>query len=184
MASNRFESSRISEGTRLAGAYHVANPPSKPDGQAADEPNVAGQEGLNGHRLRKPVPPLLGASTLTGASVRNAAGESLGKIDEIMLDLARGKIAYAVLSFGGVLGIGNKLFILPWSSLEFNQNTNEILLNVQREVLENGPGFEGNSWPDLADPEYAAEIHRYYGTVPYWENTIADFSSEEFRCCE
>ncbi len=63
---------------------------------------------------------VLSASTLTGDRVRNAAGEDLGKVEEIMLDVPGGRIAYAVLSFGGMLGIGDKLFAVPWSALRLD----------------------------------------------------------------
>jgi len=92
-----------------------------------------------------------------------------------------------VLSFGGLFGIGSKLFILPWSSLTFDQRHNEFILDIQRDVLEKGPGFDRDNWPDMADPTYGTDVHRHYGKTPYWENTMTDFSSDEFtanRCCE
>ena len=65
---------------------------------------------------------VLSASTLAGDRVRNAAGEDLGKIDEIMIDIPSGRVAYAVLSFGGILKIGNRLFAVPWSSLRVDED--------------------------------------------------------------
>jgi sporulation protein YlmC with PRC-barrel domain len=135
------------------------------------------------HPLRR----VLGVTMLTGANIRNPAGESLGKLEDIMIDLASGRIAYAVLSFGGLFGIGSKFFILPWSSLAFDQSQNEFVLDIARDVLEKGPGFDRNNWPDLADPVYGASIHRHYGKTPYWENTATNFSGDEFsanRCRE
>ncbi len=187
MPMNSFEDSRISEGTLHRGAQHIANMPVKTTPAPRYRP---GQETLNGHAVRTPdlaTRRVIGAATLTGAAVRNPGGESLGKIEDIMMDLERGRIAYAVLSFGGLFGIGSKLFILPWSALEFNQRTNEFVLDIPREVLEKGPGFEKDSWPDMADPVYGADIHRHYGKKPYWEHTVTDFSGDEFsanRCWE
>jgi sporulation protein YlmC with PRC-barrel domain len=112
---------------------------------------------------------VLAASTLTGDRVRNNAGEDLGKIEEIMLDIHSGRIAYAVLSFGGFLGMGNKLFAVPWHSLRVDLENHEFVLDVSRETLENAPGFDKDDWPDMADPDWGAQIHRHYGRSPYWE---------------
>src|ERR1035437_8694811 len=65
---------------------------------------------------------ILAASTLAGDSVRNSAGEDLGKVNELMVDIPSGRIAYAVLSFGGILGMGNKLFAVPWSALRVDED--------------------------------------------------------------
>lgn len=112
---------------------------------------------------------VLSASTLEGDSVRNAAGETLGKIDEIMIDLQSGRVAYAVMSFGGVLGMGNKLFAIPWSVLRVDEDEKCFILDVDKRTLEAAPGFDKDNWPDMADSAWRAEIYRYYGASPYWE---------------
>jgi sporulation protein YlmC with PRC-barrel domain len=116
-------------------------------------------------RLRR----VLSASTLAGDSVRNAAGESLGKVDEIMIDIPSGRVAYAVLSFGGVLNMGNKLFAIPWSALQVDEDEKCFILNVDKATLERAPGFDKSNWPDMADTTWGAEIYHYYGAPPYWE---------------
>src|SRR6185312_1620190 len=88
-----------------------------------------------------PGPRLMGADTLLGNDVYNADEEDLGDIKEIMLDTASGKIAYAVLSFGGILGLGEKLFAVPWSALTLDTENKRFILNVSKERLENAPGF-------------------------------------------
>jgi sporulation protein YlmC with PRC-barrel domain len=113
---------------------------------------------------------VLTASTLTGDAVKNAAGEDLGKVDEIMIDIPSGKIAYAVVSFGGFLGMGNKLFAIPWSALKLNEDTKHFVLNVDRKTLEAAPGFDPDNWPDMADTNWASQLNTYYGVAPYWEN--------------
>src|SRR5665647_3949842 len=85
---------------------------------------------------------VLSASTLAGDPVQNSAGEALGKVNEIMIDIPSGKVAYAVLSFGGFLGIGNKLFALPWSALTVDEAKKRFVVNVTRELLEKMPGFD------------------------------------------
>lgn len=94
----------------------------------------------------------LSASTLIGAQVRNPQDESLGDLKEAMIDTASGKIAYSVLSFGGALGVGNKLFAVPWDEFRVDPENKRLGLDVPRERLKNAPGFDADHWPNLADP--------------------------------
>ncbi len=114
---------------------------------------------------------VMGCGTLSGDTVRNSAGEDLGKVKEIMLDVPTGRVAYAVLSFGGFLGMGNKLFAVPWQALTLNERDKEFVLNVDKQTLENAPGFDKDNWPDMADPQWGSQIFKYYGYTPYWEET-------------
>jgi sporulation protein YlmC with PRC-barrel domain len=113
---------------------------------------------------------VLAASTLAGDSVKNSAGDDLGKVDEIMIDIPSGKVAYAVLSFGGVLRMGNKLFAVPWSALRVDEDEKCFILDVDKQTLENAPGFDKNNWPDMADNTWGEVVSRHYGTTPYWED--------------
>jgi sporulation protein YlmC with PRC-barrel domain len=112
---------------------------------------------------------VMSASTLTGDNVVNTAGEELGKLDEIMIDTQAGRVAYAVLSFGGFLGMGNKLFAIPWDQLSLDENRKCFVLNVNHETLENAPGFDKDNWPDMADSGWREQIYSYYGSRRYWE---------------
>lgn len=112
---------------------------------------------------------VLAASTLAGDQVQNSAGEDLGKVDEIMIDIPTGKVAYAVLSFGGFLGMGNKLFAVPWSALRLDEDEKHFILDIDKKKLENAPGFDKDNWPDMADTGWRTSIFSYYGAVPYWE---------------
>jgi hypothetical protein len=78
-------------------------------------------------------------------------------------------VAYAVMSFGGFLGMGDKLFAVPWAALKLNPDTQRFVLDVERERLERAPGFDKSKWPMMADLTWAAEIHSYYRTQPYWQ---------------
>ncbi len=112
---------------------------------------------------------VMSASTLIGDSVVNAHGEDLGKVEEIMVHIDSGKVAYAVLSFGGFLGIGDKLFAIPWEALTLDEDNHRFILNVDKERLEQAPGFDKDHWPDMADPKWGTEIYRYYGyKQPAW----------------
>lgn len=110
-----------------------------------------------------PGPHLMGADTLVGDDVCNLKGEVLGDIKEIMLNMSSGKVSYAVLSFSGFLGIGEKLFAIPWSALRLDTVNKRFELNVEKDRLEDAPGFNKNDWPDMADPAWVAEIDTYYG---------------------
>lgn len=110
----------------------------------------------------------MSASALSGDTVVNAEGEDLGKIDEIMIDTAAGPVAYAVLSFGGFLGMGDKLFALPWSRLSRDEKNKQFALDIDRKKLKHAPGFDKNNRPDVADPLWGIHIYSYYGSDPYW----------------
>jgi sporulation protein YlmC with PRC-barrel domain len=106
---------------------------------------------------------VLSAGTLIGTPVTNLEGEDLGHIEEIMLDLATGSVAYVVVSFGGLLGVGNKLFAIPWQSLQIDQDEETAVLDVDRSTLENAPGFDRDNWPQTVEPSWLGEVYTYYG---------------------
>ena len=113
-----------------------------------------------------PGPSLMGANTLLGNDVYNADGEDLGDIKEFMLDMATGKVAYAVLSFGGILGMGDKLFAVPWAALKLDTENKRFTLNVPKASLKDAPGFNQDRWPAMSDKTWASGVHKFYGT-PY-----------------
>jgi sporulation protein YlmC with PRC-barrel domain len=111
-----------------------------------------------------PGPQLMGANTLIGNDVYSQNGEDLGDIKEIMLDTSVGKVCYAVLSYGGFLGMGEKLFAVPWQALKLDTENKRYILNVDSAKLESAPGFDKDNWPDMADETWASSINNYYGT--------------------
>jgi hypothetical protein len=113
-----------------------------------------------------PGPRLMGADTLIGNDVYNHQDEDIGDIKEIMLDVPNGNIRYAVLSFGSFLGMGEKLFAVPWNALKLDSINKRFLLDVDKERLKDAPGFEKDAWPDFADKTLADNLHSYYGTKP------------------
>jgi sporulation protein YlmC with PRC-barrel domain len=116
-----------------------------------------------------PGPRLMGVGTLIGEDVYNHKHEDLGDIEEIMLEMDSGKVAYAVLSFGGLLGVGEKLFAVPWSALKLDTENKRFILNVDKERLETAPGFAKDNWPDMTDLSWQNTIHSFYGTKSYTE---------------
>ena len=110
---------------------------------------------------------LVSAGTATGTAVKNSTGDDLGKIEDVMLDANQPRIAYAVLTFGGFLGVGNKLFAVPWEALRYDDEAECYRLSVDKDRLEQAPGFDKDKWPRSSDP-YWSSIHDHYGVEPYW----------------
>ena len=107
----------------------------------------------------------LTAKTLIGNSVKNDRKEDLGTIEDFMLDLRTGRVAYAVLSFGGFLGMGDKLFAVPWSAMRLDMNDHVFILNVPKERLKQAPGFDKDEWPDIADMKWQQEVLGFYNVT-------------------
>jgi len=122
--------------------------------------------GMYANHSDGPGPELMGADTLMGNDVYNNDNEDLGDIKEIMIDMASGKVAYAVLSFGGVLGMGDKLFAVPWAALKLDTANKRFTLAVPKAALSDAPGFDKDNWPAMSDKTWAAGVHKFYGT-PY-----------------
>lgn len=111
---------------------------------------------------------LISANKVEGTTVVNPAGEKLGSIEEIMIDKRSGKVAYAVMSFGGFLGIGDRHHPLPWSVLKYDTSQNGYVVNLDKRVLELAPTYGPEERVDLADETYGKKIHDYYNVPPYW----------------
>lgn len=148
--SNNLEKSMNYEQRDSFGMYKRANA------------NPAGPDGSHG-----PGPHLMGAETLVGNDVFNKEAIDLGDIKEIMLDMRHGRVSYAVLSFGGFFGMGEKLFAVPWAALKLDTKNKRFVLDVHKDRLEHAPGFDKAHWPDMADPIWEKSIHEYYGTRPF-----------------
>jgi len=112
-----------------------------------------------------PGPALMGADTLLGNDVYNRDGEDLGDVNEFMIDMASGRVAYAVLSSGGLMGMGTKLFAVPWAALTLDTENKRFTLNVPKSAFENAPGFDKDHWPSMADSSWATSVHSFYGTT-------------------
>lgn len=113
------------------------------------------------------------ATDLTGKRVTNSANEDLGTLKNIVVDARSGRILYGVVSFGGFLGLGDKLFAVPWPSLELKADAREFVLDVDRERLKNAEGFDESNWPNFADERWATATYRHYGQPPYWDRPAA-----------
>jgi sporulation protein YlmC with PRC-barrel domain len=108
---------------------------------------------------------VLSASTLEGDDVYNLQGVKLGGIKEFMLDIENGKVSYVVMSFGGFLSLGEKLFAVPWSALTVDTKNQRFLMDVDEDRLKDAPGFDTDHWPNMADSAFAERVNAYYGTT-------------------
>ncbi|MDP2397158.1 MAG: PRC-barrel domain-containing protein [Burkholderiales bacterium] len=109
------------------------------------------------------------ASSIIGTDVVNPNGDNLGDIKEVVIDPKTGKVAYAVVSFGGFLTMGEKLFAIPFSSFNYDQTENEYVLDISKERLEAAPGFDADDWPLMTDEKWNRDVYKYYERLPYWE---------------
>lgn len=105
----------------------------------------------------------MSSSSLTGDKVYNTMNEDLGKIEDIMIDVESGRVSYAVLSFGGFLGLGDKLFAIPWTALRLDEERKCFVLDVDKKTLESAPGFDKDHWPDLSSADYQQSVYSHYG---------------------
>ena len=111
--------------------------------------------------------PILSTSTLSGDSVVDPQGKSLGDIKDFMIDTTNGRVVYAVLSFGGLLGVGDKLFAIPMEALRVDPNKERFQLDITKDQLKDAPGFDKNNWPGTPDSEFVDLVYTHYGYEPY-----------------
>jgi sporulation protein YlmC with PRC-barrel domain len=118
-----------------------------------------------------PGPDIMAAATLDGNKVMSSDGEHVGKISDIMLDVRNGRIAYAVLSEGGFLGMGSNLHAIPWSALTLDTDEKCFFVDITAQRLKDDPGFNKDHWPTMADAKWGESMHSYYNRQPYWSAT-------------
>ena len=104
---------------------------------------------VSSQQLQQQVTDINKASKLIGMQVRNTKNENLGKITDLVIDQKSGKVAYAALSVGGVLGVGDKLVAVPFEAFTPNPGQDGLVLNIDKQRLQQAPGFSQNNWPDL-----------------------------------
>jgi len=110
----------------------------------------------------------LSAKSLIGARIENLKNENLGKIEDLVIEPEEGRVTFAVLSFGGFLGMGEKLFAVPLQAMRTSTEDRTFLLDVDKEKLKNAPGFDKDRWPDLSDRAFGSTVYTFYGARPYW----------------
>jgi sporulation protein YlmC with PRC-barrel domain len=112
---------------------------------------------------------LLGTTSFYGDSAYDVAGKFLGEIEELVLDIHSGRVAYALMAVGGFMGMGRKMVPIPWSTVTVDRVYQRCIINIDLERLIDAPSPDGDPLPRMADPGWAKEIHAYFGCKPYWE---------------
>ncbi len=118
--------------------------------------------------LQSTQPLALSANTLEGDKVVNLQNDDIGTVEQIMVDIHTGRVAYVVVSFRGVAGIGSKLFAVPWTALRVDTDRKCFVMDADRELLKNAPGFDKDNWPDTPNGQWYHEVYKYYNQKPYW----------------
>lgn len=111
---------------------------------------------------------IVSTKEVIGVSVKNNEKESLGKVEELVIDKVSGEIRYWVLSFGGFLGMGDKFFAIPWNAIHYDTKEDAFILGVSKEKLKKAPGFNKDNPPNYADQNWGQSIFDYYESKPYW----------------
>lgn len=124
------------------------------------------------------TPTYMKGSAVVGMDLHNRQDEDLGEVEDLMIDTKTGRIGYAVLGFGGVMGMGEKLFAVPWQALNYNNQAKQFVLDVDKDKLKTAPGFDKDNWPDMTDVRWSKDIHTFYGSDPNW---IYGYSGGEDR---
>jgi sporulation protein YlmC with PRC-barrel domain len=142
---------RIICGTLAAAAIAFASPAMAQEGTKKAGPNIK-------------VEKVFRASTIKGMDVYNLEGEHVGKIDELVIDIEKGQVVYAALSVGGFLGVGDKLFAIPWRefTMEVDEKDKFFRVDVTKEKLKAAEGFDKDTWPNVADPKWRENIDRQF----------------------
>jgi sporulation protein YlmC with PRC-barrel domain len=110
---------------------------------------------------------LIAAHKVQGATVYSTALEKLGSVEDLMIDKASGRIAYAVLSFGGFLGIGDRFYPLPWEKLAYNKELGGYVVDVDRGTLEGAPSYTDEATASWHDEDWGRSVHAHYGVPPF-----------------
>ena len=124
-------------------------------------------------------PPLYKTSTIIGRAVESPHGNEVGQITEMIIEATTGNVAYAVLASDGFMGLGGKLFAIPWRALQQPTAAKTFRLDMTEEQLKKAPGFDKDKWPDLEDRHWGDTIQAYYGQPPYWGQHLPPKTSRE-----
>ena len=108
---------------------------------------------------------LIAADKVQGTDIFNRTGDNLGEVESVMIDKLSGKVAYAVVTFGGFLGIGAERRALPWKVLSYDVDLGGYMIDADDDVLRQTPVYYDNQ----TDPQWGTRIHGHFGVPPYWQ---------------
>lgn len=127
--------------------------------------------------MAQPNANLISSDKVEGTDVYDAAGNKIGEIDHLMIDRVSGSVRYAVMTFGGFLGIGEGEHPLPWKAFRYDTNLGGYVADVTEEQLQNAPEYAGDeSWTDR---DWETRLNNNYGSAPYWEDTTISASARD-----
>ena len=109
--------------------------------------------------------PLISSENVQGTNVYSRDGTKIGEVDHLMIDKPTGRVPYAVLSFGGFLGLAHSHYPLPWGALRYNKALGGFETNVTEAQLKDSPDFSDDAW---ASRDWEQRVHSHYGVPPYW----------------
>ena len=142
-------------GATEVGAQSASKPAaSTPTGQAAKSP-----EPIKDTKRFAEHTGLFRSSAVVGSTVQDLEGKDAGKIEDLLVD-SRGDVAYAIVSFGGFMGIGDRLYAVPWNAVILDRDKRTVHVDVRKETLERAPSFPPDRWPDPNDREWGAEVRK------------------------
>ncbi len=110
---------------------------------------------------------LISSEDVEGTTVFDLAGNEIGEIDHLMIDKISGRVRYAVMSFGGFMGLGHSHYPLPWNSLTYDKEREGYAANVTEQQLKDAPEFSDDSWTDR---DWEKRVHEHYSAQPYWDD--------------
>jgi uncharacterized protein YrrD len=110
---------------------------------------------------------LIAGQNVEGTTVFNLAGDKLGTVEDIMIDKVSGRAIYAVMSFGGFLGMGEKFHPLPWATLKYDEQKGGFVVNLDKKLLQGAPNYDVDSDFEWT-PDYGRKVDSYYKTPSYW----------------
>lgn len=148
-----------------AGIAHAQGPAPEVETKTAPVPPAKSAQNRNLYR----------GSKVIGSIVRDRQDRKIGEIKDLLFDSRRGEVAYAVVNFGGVLGVGSKYHAIPWQALQPSDDGRYYVLQADRETIGHAPSFDRGSWPDLADQRWSADVDRY------WSRRVGQGSSGDNR---
>lgn len=122
-----------------------------------EKENATGHNQL-GPNANRPVH-LLASTSIVGDKIVNKTGENIGKIKDIMINIKEGKIQYIIIEFGGFIGLGEKLFAVPFPALKLNAKEQNFILDVEKTFLETAPGFNPEHWPETNSHYFDVTSH-------------------------
>jgi sporulation protein YlmC with PRC-barrel domain len=127
----------------------------------------------------QPATDIVKLSEIIGMTVENPQRDNLGEITDVVVDPSNGNVAYAVLAAGGFLGLGEKYFAIPWGAFQPMADSDDkgdvkrLILDADKDRLQNAPGFDKDNWPDMANPQWGQTVHEYYGQGDAWKQRQA-----------